>query len=367
MRRAPGCSSRWPSDEDEDDEGRYLGREVSLPIRYKGVLLFRSAPFPAFRLHQGDSRLRPIQVVLGFGFLSALVLSGCGNAGEAGGLTGTVQSDGSSTVYPITEAVAEEFTLEMGYGVDLILGQSGTGGGFKRFCAGEIDISNASRPISETEKRRCEDAGVEYVELKIAMDGLAVLVHPQNTFAECLTVDELRRVWEPSSRISNWSQVRQGFPNQRLVLYGPGTNSGTFDYFTEVIGGHVGSSRPDYSASEDDNVLVQGVSGDVNSLGYFGYAYYVTNQGRVKVLAIDSGEGCVRPDAQSIESGRYAPLSRPLLLYVNRASLADPAVREFVEFYLETASVLATEVGYVPLSDAAYDAERAKLAEIPDA
>lgn len=306
---------------------------------------------------------------IALGFFAALVAGACGgsDAGEGTGLTGTVSADGSSTVFPITEAVAEEFQIEMGEGVNITLGQSGTGGGFQRFCTGQSDISNASRPISETEQQQCAESGVEYIELSVALDGLAVLVNPENDFVQCLTVAELRQIWEPSSTLQSWAQVRPGFPDQPLRLYGPGTNSGTFDYFTEVITGGVGASRADYTASEDDNVLVQGVAGDVNSLGYFGFAYYVENQGRVKVVAVDSGDGCVTPDAQSIETGQYAPLSRPLFIYVNRASLAEPAVREFVDFYMETAPILASEVGYVPLSDEAYEAGRAKLPQVPDA
>jgi phosphate transport system substrate-binding protein len=308
---------------------------------------------------------------IGAALVSALLVGGCGGTdGGSGGsgddISGTVQADGSSTVFPLTEAVAEEFGLEAGSGVRFVLGQSGTGGGFKRFCAGETDLNNASRQISETEKQQCAAAGVDYLELTIALDGVAVVVHPDNSFAKCLTVEELRRIWEPSSAIQNWSEVRQGFPDLPLHLYGPGTNSGTFDYFTEVIGGKAGSSRSDYAASEDDNVLVQGVSGDPSALGYFGFAYYLANQGRLGLVAVDAGNGCVQPNAESIESGRYAPLSRPLLLYVNRASLAEPAVRRFVEFYLGAAPLLAEEVGYVPLSAGTYRAERSGL-EVPDA
>lgn len=302
----------------------------------------------------------------GLGFLAAL-LAGCGGGGDGTEMIGTVTADGSSTVFPVTEAVAEEFQIEMGPGVNITLGQSGTGGGFRRFCTGLTDISNASRPISETEVQQCAESGVEYLELTVALDGLAILVHPDNDFVQCLTVEELRRIWEPSSTLQSWAQVRPGFPDRPLRLYGPGTNSGTFDYFTEVITHQVGASRADYTASEDDNVLVQGVAGDVNSLGYFGFAYYAENQGRVKVVAVDSGAGCVTPEASAIETGTYAPLSRPLWIYVNTASLAEPAVRQFVDFYMEVVPVLASEVGYVPLSDEAYEAERAKLAQVPDA
>ncbi len=300
------------------------------------------------------------------GFLAALLAGACGG-GDRPEMVGTVTADGSSTVFPVTEAVAEEFQIEMGPGVNITLGQSGTGGGFRRFCTGLTDISNASRPISGTEVVQCAESGVEYLELEVALDGLAILVHADNDFVQCLTVDELRRIWEPSSTIQNWSQVRQGFPERPLRLYGPGTNSGTFDFFTEVISHETGASRADYTASEDDNVLVQGVAGDVNSLGYFGFAYYAENQGRVKAVAVDSGDGCIMPDSDSIETGTYSPLSRPLWIYVNTASLAEPAVRQFVDFYMEAVPMLAPEVGYVPLSDEAYEAERAKLAQVPDA
>ena len=298
------------------------------------------------------------------GVLFALIASGCGDRPE---VIGTVTADGSSTVFPVTEAVAEEFQIEMGPGINITLGQSGTGGGFRRFCTGLTDISNASRPISATEIEECAAAGVEYLQLTVGLDGLAILVHPDNDFVQCLTVDELRRIWEPSSAIQSWAEVRDGFPDRPLRLYGPGTNSGTFDYFTEVITHQVGASRADYTASEDDNVLVQGVAGDVNSLGYFGYAYYVENQGRVKVVAVDSGDGCITPERTSIETGSYAPLSRPLWIYVNTASLEQPAVRQFIDFYMEIVPMLAPEVGYVPLSDEAYEAERAKLTQTPDA
>jgi phosphate transport system substrate-binding protein len=203
--------------------------------------------------------------------------------------------------------------------------------------------------------------------LQVAWDGLAILTNPGNDFLECLTVDELRRIWEPSSTISRWSQVRPGFPDRPLRLYGPGTNSGTFDYFTEEITGEIGASRADYAASEDDNVLVQGVSGDPNALGYFGYAYFFENTERLKLIAVDGGSGCVVPDAQTIESGEYAPLSRPLFIYVKRESLQEPAVQAFVEFYLDSAPILVEQVGYIPLDPALYDEQRAKLTPVGDA
>jgi phosphate transport system substrate-binding protein len=280
-----------------------------------------------------------------------LALAGCGGAGAAtaGQLRGSIEIDGSSTVFPVTEAVAEEFMAETGGGVRVTVAMSGTGGGFRRFCNGETDLSNASRHIKDSEREQCARNGVEHVELPVALDGIAVVVNPGNTFVQCLTIDELRRIWGPGSTVQRWSDIRPEWPAQPLRLYGPGTNSGTFDYFTEDVVGQAGASRSDYTASEDDNVLVQGVAGDAGALGYFGYAYYGENQGRVRAVAVDAGRGCVEPSPRSIESGEYAPLSRPLFLYVNRSSLERPEVREFVDFYLSSASELASQVGYIPL------------------
>jgi phosphate transport system substrate-binding protein len=302
------------------------------------------------------------------GAVAALSLAACGG-GEAGGesgLSGNIMIDGSSTVFPITEAVAEEFAAETGGDVRVTVALSGTGGGFRRFCRGETDISNASRVIEEDEAADCAANGVAYREIPVATDGLAIAVNPANTFVECLTVDELRRIWAPGSTISNWSEVRAEWPNQPLRLYGPGTNSGTFDYFSESINGETGASRSDYTASEDDNVLVQGVSGDVNSLGYFGIAYFMENQSRLKLVAVDSGSGCVVPTQDTVQSGEYAPLSRPLLLYVKQSSLDQPHIRAFLDFYLDTAAVLSAEVGYVPLDEAEYDESRALLGAAAD-
>ena len=289
---------------------------------------------------------------------------GCGgDAGQTGGgeggaatteLSGTIDADGSSTVFPITAAMAEEFGIETRGGVNVNVGQSGTGGGFKRFCAGETDISDASRPISDSERDQCIAAGVEFLEIPVAIDGLAVVANPANDFVQCLTVEELKTIWAPGSRVQRWSQVRPAFPDEPIALYGPGTNSGTFDYFTEVIGGETGASRADYQASEDDNVLVTGVEGDRNALGYFGYAYYIENEQRLKVVGVDAGDGCVTPTPETVKSGQYHPLSRPLFIYVKRSALQRPEVREFVRFYLENAAQIVTEVGYVPMEDAEY-------------
>jgi len=300
-----------------------------------------------------------------FSLSAALLALGCGGTGGEGtdesALSGTVEVDGSSTVFPITEAVAEEFQ-RLHPDTRVTVGVSGTGGGFKRFCAGETDISDASRPITDSEVESCRQAGVGYTELRVAWDGLSVVVNPANDFADCLTVDELKGIWEPGSQVNNWSQVRQGFPDERLILYGPGTDSGTFDYFTEAIVGEEDASRPDYTPSEDDNVLVQGVEGDPNALGYFGFAYYEQNVDRLKLLGIDGGTGCIQPSVETIESGEYAPLSRPLFIYVSDGGMAKPQVRRFVEFYLQEGAPLVREVGYIALRPDQYETELAKIA-----
>jgi phosphate transport system substrate-binding protein len=284
----------------------------------------------------------------------AVFAAACGGAGgdaggEYGDLSGQVSIDGSSTVFPITEAVAEEFMRETRGNVRVMVAQSGTGGGFRRFCTGDTDISNASRHISAAELATCAENGVEHIELPVALDGMAIVVNPQNDLLQCLTVDELRRIWEPGSQVSLWSEVRQGLPAERMRLYAPGTASGTFDYFTEALMGRAGASRADFTASEDDNVLVQGVAGDRWALGYFGYAYYEENRNQLKLLAVDGGNGCVTPTPETINNGTYAPLSRPLFIYVSRQALERPEVRAFAEYYVEQAAALARDVGYVPL------------------
>lgn len=303
-------------------------------------------------MHGGSAGRRLTLAVV----LAAGALVGCGPRVE-----GSLEVDGSSTVFPITEAVAEEFVAETTGRFRVTVGLSGTGGGFQRFCAGETAVSNASRPIKESELEACRRNGVEPLELPVAYDGLAVVVNPANTFVECLTVEELKRIWEPGSRVSRWSDVRAGFPDAPIRLFGPGTSSGTFDYFTEVIVGEEDASRPDYTASEDDNVLIQGVAGEPNALGYFGYAYYAENQDALKLVAVDGGEGCVRPTPETIRDGTYRPLSRPLLIYVNRRALAEPAVVEFVRFYMENAAELVPETGYVPLTPEQYQENLRKV------
>ena len=295
--------------------------------------------------------------------ISVLTISACssdvGSSSDKTGslsgkvLAGTIEIDGSSTVYPVSEAMAEEFH-KLNPRVNVNVGVSGTGGGFKRFTVGEIDISDASRPIKDTEIAAATDNGVDYLELKVGTDGLSVMVNPKNDFVECLTLEELKKIWEPGSQINNWSQVRPGFPDRPLRLYGADTDSGTFDYFTEEIVGETQASRADYTASADDNVLIQGIAGDRNALGYFGYAYYAESPDKLKLVAIDSGSGCVMATASTIENGQYQPLSRPLLIYVNKESLKRPEVMAFVEFYMINGRSLVSEVGYVPLQESVY-------------
>ncbi|MCW2962446.1 MAG: phosphate binding protein [Thermoleophilia bacterium] len=282
---------------------------------------------------------------------AGLIGAGCGgddndSASGDSKLSGTVTADGSSTVFPISQALAEEFQGENGE-VEISVGTSGTGGGFEKFCRGETDISNASRPIKDEEIAACKEGGVEYVELTVATDGLSVVVNPENDFVSCLTLDQLKTIWEPSSKVTSWKDVDSSFPDDELVLYGPGTDSGTFDYFTDEVNGEEGASRSDYTASEDDNVLVQGVAGDQGALGYFGHGYAEENADKVKAIGIDSGDGCVEPTTATIESGEYTPLSRPLFVYVAKKSVDKPEVKAFVDFTLDNVSDLVGDVGFI--------------------
>jgi phosphate transport system substrate-binding protein len=268
-----------------------------------------------------------------------------------------IQIDGSSTVFPITEAVAEEFQKARKGKIKVTVGISGTGGGFKKFCRGEIDISDASRPISAKEIADCKEAGIQYVELPVAFDALTVVINPKNDWAGTMTVADLKKMWEPAAqgKVSNWNQVREKWPNTPLKLFGPGADSGTFEYFTEAIVGKAKSSRGDFTASEDDNVLVNGVSTDRNALGYFGYAYYAENTGKLKAVAVDDGKGkAVAPSAKTVEDGTYQPLSRPIFIYVSQKAMAKSEVKEFVDFYLKNATPLVKQVKYVPLPAKAY-------------
>jgi phosphate transport system substrate-binding protein len=268
-----------------------------------------------------------------------------------------VKVDGSSTVFPVTEAVAEDFQKAKKQQVKVTVGISGTGGGFKKFCRNEIDVSNASRPILKAEMADCAKAGVEYIELPVAFDALTVVINPKNSFIKQLTVAEMKKMWEPSAqgKVTRWNQVNPAWPDQPMKLFGPGADSGTFDYFTEAVVGKSKSSRGDFTASEDDNVLVTGVSRDVNGLGYFGYAYYIENKDKLKAVPIVNDKGqAVEPSMEAVLKGSYTPLARPIFIYVNTRSLGKPEVKEFVQYYMTHGAKLAREVKYVPLPDAAY-------------
>jgi phosphate transport system substrate-binding protein len=308
-----------------------------------------------------SKKIRPLLLL----FLSALlVLTACGGRNDGGEgnstLSGNIDIDGSSTVYPVTEAVAEEF-MKIYPEVNVTVGVSGTGGGFKRFVVGEIDINDASRPIKEEEIEKAKQNGIEFIEIPVAYDGITVVVNKENDWVDSLTIEELKKIWAPDSKVTKWSDIRPGWPEQKINLYGPGTDSGTFEYFTEAVNGKARESRFDYTASEDDNVLVQGVSQDKYALGYFGFAYYLENMDRLKAVKIDSGTGPVEPTMDTIREGTYKPLSRPLFIYVNKKSLERPEVKEFVNFYMKNAGKLASEVGYVPMAEDVYNENLSKL------
>lgn len=290
-------------------------------------------------------------------FGSSLVIS-CGS----GSSTSSIEIDGSSTVYPITEAVAEEYRTEAP-DVRVTVGVSGTGGGFQKFLRGETAINDASRAISESEIEAAAVNDIAYVQLSVAYDGLAVIVNPGNDWVDYFTVDELKRIWEPEAQgtITRWNQIRPEWPDEEIHLYGPGVASGTYDYFTEAIVGESGSSRGDFTASEDDNVLVQGVSTDVNAIGFFGLAYYEENIDRLKLVGVDNGEGPVKPSIATVSDGSYEPLSRPLFLYVSGNAVQREEVRDFINFYLEMAPSLSESVGYVALPQSFYDQDRARF------
>lgn len=287
---------------------------------------------------------------LAFVFMLCCLLSSCFKQ-----YRGRISIDGSSSVYPITEAVAEEFRKLHG-DIRVTVGVSGTGGGFKKFSRGETDISNASRPIKASEIEACKNNGIDFIEIPVAYDGLAIVISAANDFVDYLTVEELKKMWEPAAqdKIRSWKQIRPSFPDEPLRLYGAGTSSGTYDYFTEAIVGEAKSSRGDYTASEDDNVLVQGVSSDKGALGFFGLAYYEENKTKLKLVGINAGKGVVYPNDSTVRTGVYAPLSRPEFIYVNAKSATSPFVKEFIKFYMEQAPALVKEVGYVPLPTEVY-------------
>jgi phosphate transport system substrate-binding protein len=304
--------------------------------------------------------------------LSLAILGGCKNkaetaadpakktpdavaAGGSSGGTGDIKIDGSSTVFPISEAIAESFG-KSNQGKKVSVGSSGTGGGFKKFCRGDIDISNASRPILQKEIDDCKAQGIDYLEIPIAYDALTVVVNPGNTWAANMKIADLKKMWEPTAtaKVMKWKDVNPTFPDEKLALYGAGKSSGTFDYFTEAINGKAKESRTDYTATEDDNVTVKGVIGDKNALGYFGYSYYEANKTKLKAVGIDSGKGAVLPSVETVKNGTYSPLSRPLFIYVSSKSLDKPGVKEFVDYYLAQVPKASAEVKYIPLPETAY-------------
>jgi phosphate transport system substrate-binding protein len=282
----------------------------------------------------------------------ALTLVGAAQARPAAEkpLKGLISADGSSTVGPYATAAAEGFNKK-NPGVQVTVGISGTGGGFERFCRGEIDLSNASRPIKTTEHQACIANGVKWLAFTVANDGISVVGNAANTWADCLTVDELHRIWDTGSKVTSWKDVRAGFPDVPLKLFGPGTDSGTFDFFTEKINGKAKRSRSDYSASEDDNVLVQGVEGERGGLGYFGFSYYEANASRLKLIKVDAGGGCVAPSAKTVQTSAYKPLSRPLFIYAKRTSFARAEVRAFVGYIFNNERAIAKRSGYISLTD----------------
>ena len=302
--------------------------------------------------------------------ITAIFSISCSNQGGKSSkesISGTIKIDGSSTVYPITEAVAEEFRVDNPE-VKVTIGISGTGGGFKKFGRGETDISDASRPIKQKEIEICQESNISYVDLEVAYDGLAVIINPENDWVDYFTVDELKKLWEPAAQgvIVKWNQIRPEWPDEEIHLFGPGVASGTYDYFTEAIVGESGSSRGDFTASEDDNVLVQGVAGDKFGLGFFGLAYFEENIDKLKLVAVDGGGGPVQPSIETVSNGTYTPLSRPLFIYINSTAAKRKEIQEFVRFYIENAPELSKEVGYVPLPEELYTKQAEKFSSFID-
>ena len=307
---------------------------------------------------------KQIKTIL-FIWTSVLIISCAGNSEKAiktDQLEGSIKIDGSSTVYPITEAIAEEFR-GVEPNVKVTIGVSGTGGGFKKFGRSEIAIANASRSIKDQEAKNCDENNIPYLELSVAYDGLAVLVNPENTWVDFLTVEELNTIWNPAAQntIMYWDQVREGWPHEELHLFGPGTASGTYDYFSEAICGKKVGTRGDYTASEDDHILVQGIATDKNGLGFFGLAYYEENKEKLKLVGVDNGKGVIIPTMETVSNGTYAPLSRPIFIYVNDAAKKRKEVKEFVSFYLNNAASIVKDVGYIPLTNTEYNREITKF------
>jgi phosphate transport system substrate-binding protein len=304
-----------------------------------------------------------------------LFLAACGGqsttsdagASDGAAASGSIRIDGSSTVAPLSAAAKELFNATPdGQGIDITVGQSGTGGGFKKFCAGETDISDASRPIKDEESAACAEAGIEYAEITVANDALTVIVNKENDWATCLTVAELNKIWAPESegQVTNWNQVRDGFPDVPLELFGAGTDSGTFDYFTDVINGEEGASRTDYNPSEDDNVTVTGVEGTKGALGYLGFSYFEENMDKLTAVEIDGGNGCVAPSAETASNGTYVPLSRPLFIYPSKTSMQRPEVASFVEFYVTNDAEITEKALFIPLSAQQQEEAKAALASL---
>jgi phosphate transport system substrate-binding protein len=317
---------------------------------------------------------RPSFKALSLVTAAVIGLTACGGGssseGESGAsdLTGSIIIDGSSTVAPLITIAAEDFQTGNS-GVRVTVGTSGTGGGFEKFCAGETDIANASREIKDSEKEACAAKGIEPLELIIANDALSVVVNNDNDWANCLTVDQLKKMWEPAAegKVTNWNQIDPSFPDQAIGLFGAGTDSGTFDYFTKAINGEEGASRTDYNPTEDDNVTVKGVQGDAGAIGYFGYSYLEENAGSVKAVEVDGGKGCVAPSAESVQDGSYVPLSRPLYIYVSKAAAARPEVKAFVDYYFENQDSISKEALFVPLDEAQRTTAAEELAAIDNA
>jgi len=303
----------------------------------------------------GETSHVPPRLLLVAGLLAALLLAGCGRSdnagtgGKSGDLSGRISADGSSTVGPFVTAAAEDFQKEQS-GVEVTVGISGTGGGFERFCRDETDLSDASRPIEHDERALCEKSGVEFVEIQVANDGIAIVVNKQNDWAKCLSVEQLDDMWKPGSKVDSWRDVDAKFPDEKLKLAGPGTDSGTFDFFTKEINGEEGASRTDYQPSENDNVIVQAVAGDKGGLGYFGLSYAEQNSNKLKALEVDGGNGCSAPTRSTVQSGKYTPLSRPLFVYAKKDALERPEVKAFLEFMLDHQTEIAGDI-FVPLTN----------------